>query len=497
MDYQSTRGYDEEISSAQAIVNGIAKDGGLFIPEEMPRVTKDFIRALPSLPYTERAQRILSLFLTDYTGRELEECINAAYGNNKFDDAKIAPTVSLNDNTAVLELWHGPTSAFKDMALQLLPHLLTTAQKKTNETKDALILVATSGDTGKAALAGFADVAKTKIMVFYPEDGVSAMQKRQMVTQCGNNVAVVAVKGNFDDAQTGVKRIFADADFAVDLLKHRVRLSSANSINWGRLAPQIVYYFSAYADLIQARTINPGDKINFCVPTGNFGNILAGYYALCMGLPIHRLICASNANDVLTEFLRTGVYNRNRPFHKTISPSMDILVSSNLERLLAHLTGNTVKVRGWMSELLNMGQYTVGSEIFGKLSGIFWGGSADDERTLATIKQVYENYAYVADPHTAVAFAASQDYRAETKDNRPTVIVSTASPYKFPADVLAALGEDTTGKDDFELLNLLHEKSNLPVPPNLAALKNAAVIHEKSCAKENMAAAVAEFAAQN
>ena len=496
MKYQSTRGYDEEISSAEAIVEGIAKDGGLFIPEDMPRVTKDFIRALPSLPYAERAQRILSLFLDDYTGRELEECIKAAYGGNKFDDEKIAPTVRLSDDVAVLELWHGPTSAFKDMALQLLPHLLTTAQTKINETKDALILVATSGDTGKAALTGFADVPKTKMVVFYPEDGVCQMQKRQMVTQTGGNVAVVAVKGNFDDAQTGVKKIFADADFAVELLGHHARLSSANSINWGRLAPQIVYYFSAYADLLQSRSIALGDKINFCVPTGNFGNILAGYYALCMGLPVHRLICASNANDVLTEFLQTGVYNRNRKFYKTISPSMDILISSNLERLLAHLTGNTVKVRGWMGELNHMGQYTVGSEILGKLKGIFYGGCADDERTRATIKQIYDEYEYVIDPHTAVAFAVAEDYRTATKDTHPTVIVSTASPYKFPADVLAALAVDTSERDEFALLDKLHEECERPIPPNLAALRDLPILHTVSCEREKMAQEVAAFAAR-
>ena len=495
MKYQSTRGYDEEIDSAEAILKGIATDGGLFIPEEIPRVTKKFLAELPSLSYKERAQEILALFLTDYSGRELEECVSGAYGNNKFDDAKIAPSVNLSDDTTVLELWHGPTSAFKDMALQLLPRLLTTAQKKVNETKDALILVATSGDTGKAALSGFADVDKTKIMVFYPKDGVSAMQERQMVTQTGNNVGVVAVKGNFDDAQTGVKKIFGDADFAVRLLSHKAKLSSANSINWGRLVPQIVYYFSAYADLIQSRAIKPGDKVNFCVPTGNFGNILAGYYALCMGLPVNKLICASNANNVLTEFLQTGVYNRNRQFYKTISPSMDILISSNLERLLAHLTGNTVKIRGWMGELARMGQYTVGSEILGKLNGLFWGGCADDERTRATIKKISDEYNYVVDPHTAVAFAVAADYRAATNDKHRTVIVSTASPYKFPADVLSALGEDTSGKDDFALLDMLREKSKRAIPPGLAALKDLPVIHTASCVKEKMSEAVTAFAA--
>lgn len=493
MKYTSTRGYDERLDSAQAIVKGMADDGGLFVPEEMPRVSKDFLKELSPLSYEERAREILSLFLSDYTGAELQECIRSAYGSGKFDDEHCAPVKDLGGVFA-LELWHGPTAAFKDMALSLLPQLLTTAQRKIGEEKTALILVATSGDTGKAALEGFADVAKTKIMVFYPSDGVSAMQKRQMISQKGQNVCVVAVNGNFDDAQTGVKKIFADKSFAFTLRGHNARLSSANSINWGRLAPQIVYYFSAYADLLHEGKIKLGERINFCVPTGNFGNILAGYYALCMGLPIGKLICASNKNDVLTEFVRTGVYNRNREFFKTISPSMDILVSSNLERLLLHLTNNTVKVRGWMGELARMGHYTVGSEILGKLQSVFWGGSADEERTRATIKKIYETKNYLIDPHTAVAFAVAEDYRGETKDDRPLVVVSTASPYKFAKDVTESLGDDTAGKDDFALIDALKEKSGLKIPAGLDSLRNAETLHDTVCAKEKMAEEVLAFA---
>ncbi len=494
MKYNSTRGYDEELTAAEAIIKGIASDGGLFVPEEIPRVGKDFIKELSPLSYTERAKKILALFLDDYTGRELEKCVNAAYGNDKFDHEAIAPVKEAGD-IFVSELWHGPTSAFKDMALQLLPQLLTTAREKSGEEKTSLILVATSGDTGKAALEGFADVPGTKIMVFYPQDGTSLMQKKQMVTQEGGNVSVMAVKGNFDDAQNGVKRIFGDRDFIYTLLKENTKLSSANSINWGRLAPQIVYYFSAYADMLAAGKIKLGDKINFCVPTGNFGNILAGYYALCMGLPVHRLICASNANNVLTEFIKTGAYNKNRKFYKTLSPSMDILISSNLERLLFHLTGNTVKVKGWMGELQSMGHYAIGSEILGKLQSIFWGSFADDNGIRATIKKVYDNQNYVIDPHTAAAFSAADDYRMETGDSRPMVVLSTASPYKFAGSVLNALGKDCAGKDEFALLEELSTLSNTPIPAGLKKLADAPTIHDKVCAKEEMIDLVADFAA--
>ena len=343
MNYISTRGNNQKMTSAQAIIAGLADDGGLFVPDELPQVDMEFIKGLTKLSYQERAARVLGCFLTDYTDEEIKGCVERAYGGGKFDDAAVAP-LNIMEDVSVLELWHGPTSAFKDMALQLLPQLLSTALKKTGEKNQVLILVATSGDTGKAALEGFRDVEQTKIIVFYPENGVSRIQKLQMVTQQGENVAVTAVKGNFDDAQSGVKAIFSDREFNAKLNEAGVSLSSANSINWGRLVPQIVYYFSAYADLLKAGVIRAGDEISFTVPTGNFGDILAGYYALRMGLPVKKLICASNTNNVLTDFLTTGVYDRNRDFFKTISPSMDILISSNLERLLYHVTNDAAQV---------------------------------------------------------------------------------------------------------------------------------------------------------
>ncbi|MBQ7516727.1 MAG: threonine synthase, partial [Schwartzia sp.] len=382
MNYVSTRGNDQNVTAAEAIVAGIAADGGLFVPTTIPKAEPDFIASLSDMPYTERAKAILRLFLEDYTGEELAACVENAYGGGKFDAKEVAPVRPVGDMT-LLELWHGPTSAFKDMALQLLPHLLTTAMKKTGAAGEVLILAATSGDTGKAAMAGFADVPRTKILVFYPDGGVSEMQRLQMVTQKGNNVAAVAVKGNFDDAQSGVKAIFGDTSLAEKLNASGVRLSSANSINWGRLAPQIAYYFSAYADLLRQGSIKNGDLVNFTVPTGNFGNILAGFYARQMGLPIGKLVCASNQNNVLTDFLRTGYYDRNREFYKTISPSMDILISSNLERLLYHLTGDPSRVKGWMQALAAEGRYDCGVGILQRLQNFFWADWADDAKTKA------------------------------------------------------------------------------------------------------------------
>ena len=394
----------------------------------------------------------------------------------------------------LLELWHGPTSAFKDMALQLLPQLLSVALKKQGEKSDVLILAATSGDTGKAALAGFCDVPQTKIMVFYPAGGVSRIQWLQMVTQTGQNVAVMAVKGNFDDAQRGVKEIFGDVALREALAVFGVKLSSANSINWGRLAPQIVYYFSAYADLLQSGKIKNGDTVNFTVPTGNFGNILAGFYARQMGLPIGRLVCASNQNNVLTDFLRTGYYDRNRAFFKTITPSMDILISSNLERLLYHLTGDTAMVRHWMEDLAAEGRYDCGVNMLQRMQTYFWADWADDAKTQAAIRDVYDAHQYVMDPHTAVAWAVAQAYQRRTDDHRPMVVVSTASPYKFNDSVLRALGVATEGQDCFALLASLAEKNEAPVPYGLAALKGAEVLHEAACRRENMAEEVRRFA---
>ncbi len=497
MKFISTRGLgatdkSQAMDSAEAIIRGLAPDGGLYVPEELPRVPADFAAQLAELDYARRARRVLSLFLTDYTEEEIAGCIDRAY-SGKFDDGRIAPVKQVGGKS-VLELWHGPTSAFKDMALQLLPQLLSTALKKTGEKNRVLILVATSGDTGKAALAGFADVDQTKICVFYPDGGVSDIQRLQMATQKGENVAVLAIKGNFDDAQTGVKKIFGDEAAAKELAETGVQLSSANSINWGRLVPQIVYYFSAYADLIAAGRIKAGDTVDFTVPTGNFGNILAGFYARQMGLPVGKLVCASNANNVLTDFIQTGYYDRRREFFKTISPSMDILVSSNLERLLYHLTGDPARVAAWMKELNETGGYDAGENMLARLANYFWAGWVDDAKTLETIKAVYEEYGYVLDTHTAVAWAVAEAYRSKTRSDRPMVIVSTASPYKFSSSVLEALGEKAAGKDAFAQLEALEEKNPVKAPVGLAGLKGLPVLHKTVVEKADMMKAVKEFA---
>ena len=493
MKYISTRGNGEQLASAEAIIHGIAADGGLFVPEAVPEVSLDFIEGLQNLSYEERAEKVLGLFLTDYTEEEIKGCVERAYGNGKFDDERRAP-LAVFDDVSVLELWHGPTSAFKDMALQLLPQLMGTALKKTGEKAEVLILVATSGDTGKAALEGFRDVNQTKIMVFYPEGGVSKVQRLQMVTQQGGNVKVTAVKGNFDDAQNGVKRIFGDGAFNEKLHGRNVKLSSANSINWGRLVPQIVYYFSAYADLLSAGKIKAGDAIDFTVPTGNFGNILAAFYAKLMGLPVHKLVCASNSNNVLTDFLRTGVYDRNREFFKTITPSMDILISSNLERLLYHVTGDAAKVKGWMKELAGTGRYDVGAEVLSKIQEVFWADCADDEKTKDEIRKVYGDRKYVPDTHTSVAWAVAESYRQQVEKEHAMVVVSTASPYKFNASVLSALEVPTEGLDEFSMLDKLQEKSGMKIPKGLDSLRNAKVLHGDVCEREKMEDAVFRFA---
>ena len=491
MDYFSTRGEAEHISSATAILKGLASDGGLFVPDSFPHLTIGEIEALVPLSYEERAVRILRLFLTDYTEDELRGCVERAY-ERTFDDVRRAPVRTVGD-LEVLELWHGPTSAFKDMALQLLPQLMSTARKKTGEQDTILILVATSGDTGKAALEGFADAEGIRIMVFYPNGGVSPVQRLQMVTQTGANVSVVAVRGNFDDAQRGVKEIFGDAAMAEELAALRTKLSSANSINWGRLVPQIVYYFSAYADLLEERKITAGDAVNFTVPTGNFGNILAGYYAKRMGLPVGKLVCASNANNVLTDFLQTGIYDRQRDFYQTLSPSMDILISSNLERLLYHLTENTAQVAAWMTELAASGKYDA-SRLLPALRENFWAAFADDAATEGEIRAVYERTSYTLDTHTAVAYRVAEDYRRATGDTRPMVVLSTASPYKFGASVLHALGEDTAGLDEFAQMARLKTRSGMEVPARLAALREASVLHKRICTKNDMCTEVLAFA---
>lgn len=494
MRYVSTRGTAAPVSAAEAIKKGIAPDGGLYVPESVKRLTPDEISALAPLNYRERAVRILSLFLTDFSEAEIRDCVEGAYGPDRFDKGDPVPLVRLNSHLHVMELWHGPTCAFKDMALQILPRFMVHAMRKTGENAEIVILVATSGDTGKAALEGFRDVDGTRVIVFYPKDGVSEVQRRQMLTQAGRNVHVVGVDGNFDDAQTGVKQIFGDAAFNAEMEKSGLKFSSANSINWGRLVPQIVYYFSAYADLLKAGTIRQGDKANFVVPTGNFGNILAAWYAMEMGLPVGRLICASNDNNVLADFLRTGVYDRRRDFVKTVSPSMDILVSSNLERLLYEVSGHDgLKVSGFMSSLASKGFYEIPPDAKARIARVFWGGWSTTAETLKTIDTVYRETGYVLDTHTAVAMDVYDKYGVTTGDLTPTVIVSTASPFKFNASVAGALfGESAiSGMDEFALLGWLSEKTGWEVPVGLRDLDKRDVLHHHTCGRDGMADTVA------
>ena len=496
MQYRSTRNKGIAVSSAEAIKKGLSNEGGLFVPENFPAVTKEEIQSLADKSYRERAYFVLSRFLTDFTEEELNYCIDNAYTKQKFETDTIAPLYKLNDKTYILELWHGPTCAFKDMALQILPYLLTTSMKKTNEEKEIVILVATSGDTGKAALQGFCDVPGTKIVVFYPDNGVSEIQKLQMVTQDGDNVDVLAVKGNFDDAQSGVKKIFTDEDYKELLDKSGYKLSSANSINWGRLVPQIVYYFSSYADMLKNGEIKNGEKVNIVVPTGNFGNILASYYAYKMGLPVNKFICASNENNVLTDFINTGVYNKNRDFHTTISPSRDILISSNLERFLYDVSGENDKmVSDLMQKLNTEGVYEVDDSIKAKLSELFVAECADDSETMKTIKACSDEYGYVIDTHTAVAYAVYNKYVEKTGDETKTIVASTASPFKFNQSVLIALDghNSVVGKDEFELLAELSEKSGLKIPKSLAELKTKPVVFSTVCEKDEMQQSVNEF----
>ena len=440
MYYVSTRDAGRRLTASQAIVEGLSRDGGLYLPEEIPQLTMDEIKALAALSYPERAARLMKRYLDEFTEEELLGFAKSAYGPAKFDTPAAAPVVRLTENTYIQELWHGPTCAFKDMALQMLPYLLTASLRKTGEEKTVCILVATSGDTGKAALEGFRDVDRTKILVFYPDGGVSEMQKLQMVTQEGRNVGVCAVRGNFDDAQTGVKRIFSDEALREELAGRGYFLSSANSINWGRLLPQIVYYVSAYCDLLNAGTIEAGTRVNFCVPTGNFGNILSGFYAKRMGVPIGRLICASNENNVLTDFIKTGTYDRNRPFYQTASPSMDILISSNLERLLSLLSGSDEEVRGYMQKLSETGRYTVSDRVLRAVQAEFSCGFCTDAQGAQTIGKTFREKNYLLDTHTAVACTVLEGYRVETGDGTLTVVESTASPFKFCDQVLRGIG---------------------------------------------------------
>ncbi len=495
MKYQSTRNTGLSLSAAEAIMQGLSHDGGLFVPESLPVLTEEMIGKLAALPYAERAAVIMKLYLDDFSEAELRTFTQRAYGN--FDAAGAAPVRRLDPETSFMELWHGPTCAFKDIALQILPYLLTASMKKTGEPKKVCILVATSGDTGKAALEGFRDVRDTAILVFYPRDGVSDVQKLQMQSQTGNNVSVCAVEGNFDDAQTGVKQIFSDPELAERLAAQGWFLSSANSINWGRLLPQIVYYISAYCDFLNEGAVRPGEKISFCVPTGNFGDILAGYYAMKMGLPVKRLICASNSNDVLTEFFRTGTYDRCRPFFTTVSPSMDILISSNLERLIFDVSGrDAAYVSSCMAQLKENGRYTVTPEIRGSLDRIFWAGCCDEDGTKAQIGKVWREHGYLMDTHTAVAHQVLEQYRASENADENVVVVSTASPFKFCNAVLEGLGEapESSGLD---ALDKLEKVTGTAAPKPLSALRRAEVRFTQCVEKEQMPAVVEKFLQEN
>ena len=465
MQFQSTRDSALRVSSSEAIVRGLAPKSGLFVPESFPKAD---LENWKSLPYPALAEQVLKGFLTDYSADFLHSATAATYG--EAFGGKAGETVKVSDGVYALELWHGPTCAFKDYALQLMPKLLVEAKKMLGRTETTRILVATSGDTGKAALAGYADLDGIEVEVFYPNAGTSEIQHLQMATQKGDNVQVYAVEGNFDDAQTGVKRVFADESVAAELEARHIRLSSANSINWGRLVPQIVYYFAAYAQLLKAGKVRFGDKVDFCVPTGNFGDILAGYYAKQMGLPVGRLICASNENNVLTDFLTTGTYTAKREFFKTTSPSMDILVSSNLERLLYHVTGSDAEVAGLMKSLAETGSYTVRPETLKTIQESFGCGWSSEEEVAGEIRARYEQDGYLCDTHTAVAFHVAGRHKRE---GVPMVVLSTASPYKFPRSVLEALGH-TAPQNDFEAMQELEAATGRTAPASLAALRQKA-----------------------
>lgn len=465
MKFFSTRDHDRIVTASQAIAQGLSDEGGLFVPERFPQVD---VRALCQLDYPTLAAAVVSEYLTDYSKDFLAEATRTTYG--EAFGGKAGYLAPVEGDTYALELWHGPTCAFKDYALQLMPKLLVEAKKNLSRTEKTLILVATSGDTGKAALDGYHDIPGVEIAVFYPTGGTSEIQRLQMATQEGANVAVYAVRGNFDDAQTGVKRVFGDKAIAVKLAERNIRLSSANSINWGRLVPQIVYYFAAYAQLLKAEKITFGDEVDFCVPTGNFGDILAGYYAKQMGLPVGRLVCASNQNNVLTDFLSTGTYTAKREFYKTTSPSMDILVSSNLERLLYHVTGSDAEVAGLMKSLNETGSYTVRPETLAAIRESFDCGWSSEEQVAGEIRARYEKDGYLCDTHTAVAFHVAAQKK---RDGVPMVVLSTASPFKFPRSVLEALGH-TAPKNDFEAMRALEEATGRTAPASLAALRQKA-----------------------
>ena len=471
MKYISTRNASLSVSGSEAILMGISPEGGLFVPESFPQVSLDKISEMGQMTYAERSAYVMSLYLDEFTYDELLEIANRAY--SRFDDEDACPLTKIDEGMYILELWHGPTYAFKDVALTVLPQLISACRVKRGETDKTLVLVATSGDTGKAALEGFKDVDGTEIMVFYPDEGVAHMQKLQMVTTGGENTYVAGIKGNFDDAQTAVKKIFTDDGVRAELKKGGYVMSSANSINWGRLLPQITYYFSAYADLLSSEEIAAGDKVNFVVPTGNFGDILAGYYAMRMGLPVGKLLCASNINNVLTDFFETGEYDATRDFHKTISPSMDILISSNLERLLFEMADRNDKtVAALMTSLKETGKYAVDPLLIKKKIGEFVVGFADEDETMETMYNTFDEYGYVVDPHTSVAIAVYNDYFTYSGDQTPSVILSTASPYKFAQDVYEAVGESRVD-DPFKAVKKLHFLTGMEVPEGITRLETA------------------------
>ncbi len=488
--YVSTRNADEKVTASQAVLKGLAENGGLFVPEQIP-VLDVTVERLKDMSYQETAYEVMKLFLTDYTEEELKNCIRKAY-DEKFDTSEIAPLVNIQD-TYYLELFHGATIAFKDMALSILPHLLITAARKNQVKNDIVILTATSGDTGKAALAGFADVEGTRIIVFYPKDGVSPIQQKQMVTQKGANTFVVGINGNFDQAQTGVKQMFSDSDLAKEMEAAGYQFSSANSINIGRLVPQIVYYVYAYAKMVKSGAIEDGEPMNVVVPTGNFGNILAAFYAKNMGLPIGKLICASNENKVLYDFFATGTYDKNREFILTSSPSMDILISSNLERLIYRIAGNNAqKNQELMRSLQEAGYYTITEEMREQLSS-FYGNYASEDETWTMIREIYQETGYIMDTHTAVAAAVYKKYRTETGDIAKTVIASTASPYKFTRSVMAAIDEKYSSRPDFELVDELEKLSKVKVPQAIEEIRTAPVLHQTVCEVNEMQSVVKKF----
>ncbi len=486
MKYNSTRNTEISLNSANAIAKGISEEGGLFVPENFPSI-KDSLPALCELNYRGLAIEIFKLFLTDFSEEEIRDIVFSAYNPEKFSAFEPLDNVYLSKKLSVLELWHGPTCAFKDMALQILPHFLTSSLKKTGEEKTALILVATSGDTGKAALEGFKDIDKTKVCVFYPNGGVSPMQLLQMNTQEGENLTVCAVEGNFDDCQNAVKKIFTDDKINKVLNDKNIVLSSANSINWGRLLPQIVYYVWAYAKAYKDKKIKSLDeKINVVVPTGNFGNILAAYYAKQMGLPINKFICASNSNNVLTDFISTGTYDKQRDFYATVTPSMDILISSNLERFLYHITNNdSAKIKTWMNELSSTGKYSVDEATLQKIKSEFYGSFCEDDDTLSIVKKYFNEYNYLCDTHTAVALKVYEDYVAKTGDKAFTVVASTASPYKFGKSVLSSISDEVV-EDEFEVTTLINKLSNLPIPKQISELEHKPVRFDNLVTKENI-----------